>query len=72
MNNEYRLSGTYRKTGSIGLPDKFKITKTAETAETAMDEVRLAFYQDGYEHILFVECKENGVQISMLKALGLE
>jgi len=70
--NKYLLTGTYRKSGSIGNSEKFSEISTGETAKEAMNTIREGFYADGYEHILFKTCRENGKSITMLKALGLE
>ena len=71
--NSYDFTGTYRKTVACGINNDFTAyQQKSETAKEAMNTIRLEFYEDGYDNILFKTCKENGKEITMLEALGLE
>jgi len=71
--NKYSFTGTYKRAGSIGVSEKFTALRDAETAQEAMEAIRIEFYTVGdFDHILFKTCKENGKEITMLEALGLE
>lgn len=77
---EYKLKGTRRKVGAIGIFPKFTVTVSRQigtmTPREAMDTARESMYQDGWEYILFTSCavKKSGkwINVPMLEALGLE
>lgn len=77
---EYKLKGTRRKVGAIGIMTRFTVIVSRQTgtmtALDAMNTARESMYYDGYEHILFTSCliKKNNawVEIPMMQALELE
>lgn len=77
---DYRLQGTRREYKAIGEFQTFEVFVSHDvdviTPKQAMDSARTSMYNDGYDHINFINVairkNKRWVQIPMMEALELE